>query len=615
MRSSGAPLPVTLLTLLALLGGCLRSPAPHIGTGRPPPQGTVLGLLEVEVRFAVDPPALASTLAPTARNATAVYVGPPRDPNTFAAAAAPVTSRTDFQVISAQRVSAGGLTYITLEVQVTNRTGSSLTNLTLLGYSSKNVSFSGSAVTRYAQGSGSNPTAARRVTPFLFAPAGDPLGMIATATVGTTFFAAEDPAFVDVREALTGAGSPYRAIVAEVFPYGFVANPQGHRTLPDQATGTLYLSFRVEANTTVLSWRGVIVQDPIIRLGLPAEVVGVENLAAYLQRLIDLSGANGGAKAHGVVIGNVDHLAGQRVIEIRDNTFHDYELFRNAFVAGSYRVDAIADVKLSEGDTAADHWLQAPTETPSDLFLLEQFTTVGPHTFEAPVPSGGEGVEIEYLIVAGGGGAGNNASAISTPSAGGGAGGLLRGTKPNLGAATPYPIAIGGGGPAAPTSAIGLGAPGEDSSAFGLTAVGGGGGGGFNPNAAGSSGGSGGGSNGLCPSEPVPGGAGVAGQGHPGGRSVCQAATGGGGAGGPGVNAPAQGVNGAAGPGLELDMAGHRITYATGGEPGLNVVGFIGRHGSDGLGEGGQGSGRGSGSQGGNGGSGIVIVRYRLAQP
>jgi hypothetical protein len=541
-----------------------------------------------------------------------VYVGPPRDPDTVAllGAATPVTSRTDFQVISAQRITAGDLTYITLEVKVSNKTGSDLTNLSILGYSSKRVSFSDSAVTRYVQReTGSNATGAARVTPFLFATSGNPAASFSDATLGTTLYSETDAAFTGLANLLQAA--PYRDIAAELFPYGFVANPEGDRTIVDHGAGTLYLSFRVAADTIEIGWRGVIVQDPTIRLGLP---VSVSDTAGFLQRLVNLSVSNSDKPVRGVVIGNVDNQPGQRVIEVRHNTFNDRSNLRDAFAAGRYRVDAIPDVKLSVGSANSNYWLQTPTAAPTDVYLLERFTDTNPASplaFEAPIPSGSTSLLVEHLIVAGGGGGGNTQSASSTPGGGGGAGGLLLGSSRIDGGST---VSVGAGGSAAPNSTIGQGSNGSNSSALNIEAIGGGGGGGFAPNATGLSGGSGGGGAGTV-SANQPGGTGREGQGFRGGSGTHTAAAGGGGAGGPGVDAPSQGVNGSAGPGVELHITGETVEYAKGGEPGNQSSGFKGVNGSNGLGEGGQGSGWGASASAGNGGSGVVIIRYSLAQP
>ena len=624
---------VTLVAVLAPLAGCLRTSTLQLPHPSPGDDVALLGLLDVDVRF-VEPLGVDAQRIGTV-SAAEVYVGPPRDPDTVAllSAATPVTSRTDFQVISAERVTAGDLTYITLRVEVTNKTGSDLTNLSILGYSSTVVSFSDGAVTRYVQqGTGSNATGAARVTPFPFATTGNPRASIWGATLGTTFLSENDAAFVGLAASLRA--HPYDGIVAELFPYGFVANPEGDRTIANDVVATFYLSFKVLANTTELSWRGVIVRDPVIRLGLPAEVVGEENNAAYLQRLVNLSVSNSDAPVRGVVIGNVDDQPGQRVVEVRNNSFDPLLVgLRDAFVARQYRVDAIADVKLSVGSANSNYWLEAPLATATDVYLLERFTDPGSHTFVAPV-SGSDFVLVEYLVVGGGGGGGFGAFG-----GGGGAGGLLT----NVGGAglavtaQAYEVTVGAGGAAA-TSRETEGSNGSDSVFSTVTSLGGGGAGSRN-NPGGLTGGSGGGGSRMDGAA----GSGTAGQGNNGGTG-SQSGGGGGGAsqaGGNGSNAnvPYPNTEGFGGAGTASSISGTSTTYAGGGgagggaSSGAGGVGgggvggtsttYTGSGNAAGNGVANTGGGGGGGSEtpgpnpapGGDGGSGIVLIRYSLAQP
>ena len=193
--------------------------------------------------------------------------------------------------------------------------------------------------------------------------------------------------------------------------------------------------------------------------------------------------------------------------------------------------------------------------------------------------------EFRTLVIAGGGGGG---SSHGKPGAGG-AGGLLYNASNTLLTQT-YPISIGGGGAGGsyePQPVGNPGANGSNSTAFGLTAIGGGGGG--NYNYGGRSGGSGGGGS-YYISSGGGGGAGTPGQGYPGGSSapgpgpIPGFGGGGGGAGGAG------GVN-VAGPGLSLNITGTPTTYASGAGPG---------------GTGGYGAGGGTGT------AGVTIVAYRL---
>ena len=205
---------------------------------------------------------------------------------------------------------------------------------------------------------------------------------------------------------------------------------------------------------------------------------------------------------------------------------------------------------------------------------------------------------IEYLVVAGGGGGG---SSLGSTYAGGGAGagGLLTGTL--AATATTYSITIGQGGIGMSGTVATI--PGTNTTAFGLTAVGGGGGGyGYSPSGgSGGNGGSGGsrGEGGGSPSS----GTGIAGQGFGG-----QTASGYGGGGG----ATAAGLGGGArmtagGTGLTSSITGTSVEYAKGG--GVVDTNRTGDNASL-IGSGGFG-GMGSGSvSGGAGSNGIVIVRY-----
>ena len=254
-------------------------------------------------------------------------------------------------------------------------------------------------------------------------------------------------------------------------------------------------------------------------------------------------------------------------------------------------------------------------------YRVHVFSTVGTSTFTVS-----QGGEVEYLIVAGGGGGSNRHKG------GGGAGGLLTGfitLIPQI-----YTITVGAGGNGVPQQTLPTrsdGTNGGNSSAFGLTAIGGG----IDGSAGGSGGGGGAGGTG---------GAGTPGQGNNGGRGVVSPSTetmfvggGGGGAGAPGWNAistiPATGGDG--GPGVSSSISGNLLLYAGGGGGGAatgSVRGGIGGIGGGGNGGrqlngtnqgqngtpntgGGGGSGAFSGGTNfasGAGGSGIVIVRYRI---
>jgi hypothetical protein len=262
----------------------------------------------------------------------------------------------------------------------------------------------------------------------------------------------------------------------------------------------------------------------------------------------------------------------------------------------------------------------------------------GVHTFTASdtfqVTAGT--ATIEYLIVAGGGGGG------SEHGGGGGAGGMLTGSVTV--AAGSYSIIIGGGGTGAPYSATNgaylLGTNGANSSAFGLTAIGGGYGASYRNGATsqGNAGGSGGGGAPFDGGGPSAGGAGTAGQGNNGGRANYGGGgpypgAGGGGRGAVGSDGTT-GTGGAGGVGVANSLrTGSPIFYAGGGggsaiggvsvaTPGGNGGGGGSGHASSfpglpgGVNTGGGGGGSfdnaASNSIGGAGGSGIVVIRYIL---
>jgi hypothetical protein len=256
-------------------------------------------------------------------------------------------------------------------------------------------------------------------------------------------------------------------------------------------------------------------------------------------------------------------------------------------------------------------------------YRTHTFSTVGSTNFV--VSSVGSSPAARYLIVAGGGGGGNG-TGQGYEAGGGGAGGLLQGNV-NL-TATTYSIVVGNGGAAATN--------GQNSSAFGLTAIGGGAGG--SSPGGGAAGGSGGGGAHANTS----GGAGTAGQGFA-GATPGQSSSGGGG-GGAGEAGNTDGL-GEGGDGLGSNISGNTVFYAGGGaafhapSQGNNIGPIIGEPGVGGGGNSNQdigtsaslfsgtknatantggGGGGGydtSGGGGGSGGSGIVIVSYPITAP
>lgn len=226
--------------------------------------------------------------------------------------------------------------------------------------------------------------------------------------------------------------------------------------------------------------------------------------------------------------------------------------------------------------------------------------------------------DVDYLIVAGGGGGGG-----ATRGAGGGAGGMLTGTT-TLNKGTQYNFVIGSGGASGvystSTIATQTGANGSNSTAFGLTAIGGGRGRGGDSQGIGGSGGSGGGD--WYPG--YGGGSGTTGQGNDGGSGGGSPPYGGGGGGaGQAGGDFNSGSGGYGGNGLQSSITGTATYYAGGGSSadyqansgysaglggggvGRNAVGTtVGIAPSNGTANLG-----GGGGASGNGGSGVVILR------
>lgn len=234
----------------------------------------------------------------------------------------------------------------------------------------------------------------------------------------------------------------------------------------------------------------------------------------------------------------------------------------------------------------------------------------------------------DFLVIAGGAAGGASITApgtsISYVGGGGGAGGYRTSTgtsganstqesliSTSIVFGTMYPIIVGNGGVVSGYE----GCSGQNSSAFGITSIGGGGGG---CGSAGQVGGSGGGSGGAVIQGGTRGGSGgTAGQGLGGGSSdnppggYPASSGGGGGAGSAGSNGGNSGGGGAGGSGLANSITGSSVTRAGGG--GGRGGASSGAGGSGGGGAGGV-SGTintgGGGGGGGNGGSGLVVIRH-----
>jgi autotransporter-associated beta strand protein len=258
--------------------------------------------------------------------------------------------------------------------------------------------------------------------------------------------------------------------------------------------------------------------------------------------------------------------------------------------------------------------LNPSNEPYADGYVVHTFTTTGVTNFTVPAVAGS--LDIEYLLVGGGGSGG------STYGAGGGAGGLLTnagGEARRIPAGT-YAVTVGNGG--AGVSGATMGNPGTATSAFGLTASGGGAGGGNGSD--GGSGGSGGGASKVAGSaNTFAGGICVPDQGNDGGHAaVLLAYNGGGGGGGAGAVGGALAgntVGGAGGIGVQSSLGGTTNWYAAGGSGVFNTTSASGIGGKcqsgqaagSGAANTGSGGGGNTSTLSGAGGSGIVIVRYR----
>lgn len=214
---------------------------------------------------------------------------------------------------------------------------------------------------------------------------------------------------------------------------------------------------------------------------------------------------------------------------------------------------------------------------------------------------------VEYLLIAGGGGGGFNSF---QGSGGGGAGGLLANVA-SVQPGTAYSIVVGSGGS--------VNAKGANSTAFSLTALGGGSGAG-NSDTAVINGGSGGG---RCtrdnPAENFGPGSGTSGQGFAGSSGISGYV----GAGGGGASQTGQGTAG--GSGTASSISGSSVFYAGGGGGGNRQVGSGGTGGAGGggfnntagtanTGGGGAGGGSDPGAYTGTaGGSGVCILSYPSA--
>ena len=268
------------------------------------------------------------------------------------------------------------------------------------------------------------------------------------------------------------------------------------------------------------------------------------------------------------------------------------------------------------------------TVTLIDDDVVHAFTSPGNSSFQLS-----EARSLRYLVVGGGGGGG------SRHGGGGGAGGVVTNSDGPLGlevAAGAHTFTIGAGGAGAPAGSNTIASKGEDSSAFGMTALGGGAGSSLSTFDAAQNGGSGGGARGNFAYQ---GGSGTPGQGFAGGAVPRTGGRmrGGGGGGATAEGAAGQDGTGDGGAGRDLSATfgtmfgvggvfggggGGSGDSADGGAQSIGGTGGGGRGGRgssspgeagvDGSGGGGGGGGHAGATnyEGHQGGSGTVIVRY-----
>ena len=247
-------------------------------------------------------------------------------------------------------------------------------------------------------------------------------------------------------------------------------------------------------------------------------------------------------------------------------------------------------------------------------FRVHEFTSGG--TFE--IISGTDAVDI--LIVAGGGGGGGDGGG------GGGAGGVILGNiNVNPGS---YTIDVGNGG--AGRLPPDRGDNGQNTTAFGLTALGGGGGASHTGNSGGDGGSGGGGARDISGGSGLQPGSTDGGFGNNGANGGSSRAAGGGGADAPGNSGDSNGDGGA---GKDFSSifttsfgengffgggggGGHGDSSSSFGDGGIGGGGDSpasdGQPGQANTGGGGAGGSGSSSHSGGDGGSGIVLIRYRI---
>ena len=412
------------------------------------------------------------------------------------------------------------------------------------------------------------------------------------------------------------------------WPGGFDETHLVYGTLPNPATDSFYVANNPDTNVPELHVRlfgqaqgeadptvAAVTVGSVTRTGatLSAAVMpGGDASSATVSLLLSVNGGaetvatNETLSSAGTVVFPVDGLPSGATCSARFRVVNSYDRSAVSDPVGFRLLSNYAEFTVSgEGVTLE----RAGKDT------VAAFTAAGTLT----VLRGGEA---EVLIVAGGGAGGT--AGQNYGAAGGGAGGVVHLENLWLDAGD-YSVVVGAGGAPSSSRSV-LGGNGGDSSFWSYSATGGGAGGcPYTSTAA--IGGSGGGGVGNAFGNNYGANAGIAGQGHDGGRGSSGWIPGGGGGAGAAGSAGATGQSGAGGTGLSFVFG--KTTYEVGGgggagayntEPGGathgggagGAAGSSGANGAANTGGGGGGGGKASSdTPGGAGGSGLVLVRMR----
>jgi hypothetical protein len=302
--------------------------------------------------------------------------------------------------------------------------------------------------------------------------------------------------------------------------------------------------------------------------------------------------------------------------------------------SGTYLDGYLTEINFVDGQVLTPNYFGATSVATGAWQPATYRGTYGTNGFYLPMSIAQEGVgAADYLIIAGGGAGGRGVAEAGSGGGGGGggAGGLLTGTL-ILSAGVTYSVVVGEGGVA---SSSGNAGSGGNSTALGLTAIGGGGG----ADAFGQTGQNGGSGGGNDINHRTAGGSGTTGQGFAGGAGAeTRGGAGGGGSASKGVDCVSNGYGSSpgttGGSSTNSSITGSSVAYAGGGGGGGGGTSGAGggSGGGGGAGNGGgitlgagsnatanTGSGGGGGGggvagsntfvTGGNGGKGVVILR------